>query len=58
MKWVKDKRSSKWHEQEHRENADWNQMERNMVQVGTEIFETSEKHYHILCELPRNSNMF
>lgn len=40
------------------ENAAWNQMERNKVQVGTEIFETLEKQYHILRELPLNSNMF
>jgi len=41
------------------ENAAWNQMDGNtLVQVGTEIFEILEKHYHILCELPLNSNMF
>jgi len=40
------------------ENAAWNQMERNTVQVGREIFETSEKHDDILCKLPHNSNMF
>lgn len=41
------------------ENAAWNQMDGNtLVQVGTEIFETLEKHYHTLCELPLNSNMF
>jgi len=41
------------------ENDAWNHMDRNtLVQGGTEIFETLEKHYHILCELPLNSNMF